>query len=118
MEEKERRIKIKKVEKYNEIVSEEQSKVVLNTGLMASGAIIGIFGAVCYAMSTNNSEQVINSLAAELNVGAGVLGLTGTAFSLKRLIQSISKKTLYEKEIDDLNMELDLDEEEKSRGAK
>ena len=118
MEEKERRIKIKKVEKYNEIVSEEQRKTVLNTALMASAAVVGVLGVVSGIVPPDFNDQTLNTLYGGFNIVASGAGIGGASYFLSRLMKSISKKTLYEKEIDDLNMELDLDEEEKSRGVK
>ena len=118
MEDKERRLKIKKIEKYNEIVSEEQRKTVLNTALMASAAVVGVLGVVSNMYPVEHTEQTLNTLTNGFNIVASGAGIGGASYFLSKLMKSISKKTLYEKEIDVLNMELDFDEEEKSRGAK
>lgn len=118
MEEKERRIKIKKIEKYNEIVSEEQRKIVSNTVLMASWAAVGAVAAAMNVYPPNFPEQTLKTLETGFDIVVFGAGIGGASYFLSKLMKSISKKTLYEKEIDVLNMELDFDEEEKSRGAK
>ena len=118
MEEKERRLKIKKIKKYNEIVSEEQRKTVLNTALMASAAVVGVLAAVSGIVPPDFNDQTLNTLYGGFSIVSSGAGIGGSMYFLKKLMESINKKTLYEKEIDDLNMELDFDEEDKSRGAK
>ena len=118
MEEKEKRLKIKKIEKYNEIVSEEQRKTVLNTALMASAAVVGVLGVVSNIYPAEYSEQTLNVLMSGFNIVASGAGIGGASYFLSKLMKSISKKTLYEKEIDDLNMELEIDDEDKLRGVK
>lgn len=118
MEEKERRLKIKKIEKYNEIVSEEQRKIVSNTVLMASWAAVGAVAAAMNVYPPNFPEQTLKVLETGFDIVVFGAGVGGASYHLSRLIKSIIKKTSYEKKVDDLNTELDFDEEEKSRGAK
>lgn len=118
MEEKERRLKIKKIEKYNEIVSEEQRKTVLNTALMASAAVVGVLAAVSGIVPPDFNDQTLNTLYGGFSIVSSGVGIGGSMYFLKKLMESINKKTLYQKGADDMRMELDLDEEEKSRGVK
>ena len=111
MTEKERKFKIKKIEKYNNQIGKEQMKIntTLGISILALATSINIFSKGISLVSINDY----------LNYFAGFATTATTIFSIEGMIQAISKKTLLEGKIEDLNDDLQYTEiQEKFKGSK
>ncbi len=99
MTDEERRFKVLKVEKYEKELSQE--KIL---------AIVSTVGLGCMALSS------VMAYTIEGMSVLGYLSLGVTTYNLHTMISSISKKTLLESKIDDINFELENEEKEEQRG--
>lgn len=105
-EEKEKRFKILKIEKYNEQIDEEKCKITIYAivlGAMATSIIS------CTVPLSLSRPLIFNEIMNALAVGVSV-------YSLKELISAIVKKTILTTKVEDLNAELDMLEDEESKG--
>ena len=106
-----RRFKIKKKTDYENIVSQEEKDIVGSVwrlGVCAAGLMLS----VCAIVIPFDLWLKI--------VGLVELGLASIGFGayLKRLIESISRKTMYEGKIEDINLELLMYDDEESKGMR
>ena len=105
MTETERRYKILKRTSYQEQISKEEKNATNETLLlgMAAAAALCTFSS---AANANTSEV--------LRLFDIILGIANTCFgakNLKRLIEAISKKTMLEGKVEDIDMDLAMDEQ-------
>ena len=120
MEEKERRLKIKKIEKYNEIIKKEKKEIVDGIVLTSLTAMIGALAITVFPLDLDFNKQTLEILTNSLLIAASAFGIGSSVYNFKGLVESICKKTLYEGKVNDLKTELDFDYDykENSRGAK
>lgn len=110
MTNEQKRFKIQKIESYKEQISEENKESTKKTFLfgLAAAAALCTFTAAANA-STDTASQVINA-------SWGVLNTSLSAYQLKGLIESISRKTNLQSKVEDICSELEMPENEESRG--
>ena len=108
MEEKERRLKIKKKEIVDGIV------------LTSLTAMVGALAITVFPLDLDFNKQTLEILTNSLLIALSAFGIGGSVYNFKGLVESICKKTLYEGKVNDLKTELDFDYDykENSRGAK
>ena len=112
MTEEQKRFKILKRTSYEEQIaqeSKEATKITFSLGLSAAAAIVIFLAA---------SQQGVGSTARIVETGLGLLNTGIGAYELKNLMQAISKKTMLEGKIDDIDTELEMFENNESRGMK
>ena len=108
MTEEEKRFKILKKESYEELKEKESKKVtksVFWTGVTSAFVVLSIFG-------INHFE------IPELGLYVGIVYSAHTVGNLKNVIEAICKKTMYESKIEDIDRELEMLEQNESRGMK
>lgn len=106
-----RRFKIKKKTDYENIVSQEEKEIVGSVwrlGVCAAALVLS----VCAIVIPFDLWLRIVGLV-ELGIGS-----IGFSAYLKRLIESISRKTMYEGKIEDINLELLMYGDEESKGMR
>ncbi len=105
MTEEQKRFKIKKRTSYEEQISKENKIAVMSTIFfgIAAGAVVSRF--TNYSIGGEFGESLIGT--ASSMIGAG---------SLKSLIEAISRKTMLEGKVEDINTELEMPENKESRG--
>ena len=110
MTEEQKKFKILKRTSYEEQISQE-SKVATNYtflfGLSALATILSF---------SNASQQDFSSTARMVETGIGLLNTGFSAYGLKNLMQAISRKTMLEGKVEDINVELEMPEKEERRG--
>ena len=112
MTEEQKRYKVLKRTSYEEQISQESKEATISTfwfGFSAAATIMAILFA---------SQQDVSSTARMIYTGLGLVNSGYGASKLNNLIQAISKKTMLEGKIDDINTELEMPEDEESRGMK
>lgn len=112
MTEEQKRFKITKRESYEKQISEENKTPTIITFLVgvSSAAIINLFSLAKDVDLSAKLVTICESLA---------LSITGiSAYNLKGLINAISKKTMLEGKVEDINTELEMSENNESRGMK
>lgn len=108
MTEQERRFKIEKRTSYEEQIEKNNEKIVI------AAIAVGLSGAaVCLTLP---SVDLSNFASNEAVVGCVCAVLGG--IDLKNLIESICRKVMYQSKIEDINTELEMLEQEESRGMK
>ena len=112
MTNEQKRFKIQKIESYEKQISEENKESVRKTFLfgLAAAAALCTFTAAAHA-NTDNPLQLVNISFGLANTGLG-------AYHLKGLIESISRKTNLQSKVEDINSELEMPENEESRGMR
>lgn len=112
MTEEQIRFKILKREKYEEQISQENKMVVDKTCLfgLAAAAAFCSFSEVSNA-NTEDMLRFFHWFLAVANTGFGV-------YHLKGLIEAISRKTMLQGKVEDINTELNMPKNEKSRGMR
>ena len=106
MTEEEKRFKILKKESYEKSIKGERNCVIadsLNTAIMAALAVLQLTG-----MFGDDLTNIIVGTAAS----------AGSMIWLANTINAICKKTLYEIKLEDTNRELEMLEQNESRGMK
>ena len=114
MTEEEKRFKILKKESYEELVKKERKDGAIygiTTGIGAA-ALILLGNIATEIISMGDLEELILSC-----VGMFAPGFV-TGESLFFTISSICKKTMYESKIEDIDRELEMLEQNESRGMK
>lgn len=108
MTEKQKKFKILKKESYEEQISKESKAATINTFL------IGFFSAatLCIFSEVSKSADLTSQL---IHAGYGLSAAGFTAYNLKGLIEAISRKTMLQGKIEDINTELDMPENKESR---
>lgn len=108
MTEEEKRFKILKKESYEELKEKENKKV---TKIVFWTGVTSIIVVTCiYEMS--------NFEISELGLLSGIVYSAYTVGNLKNVIEAICKKTKYESKIEDIDRELEMLEQNESRGMK
>lgn len=111
MTEEQKRFKILKKESYEEQISEENKRATIKTFLMgvsSAGVLLAISG-------LTKSANLTMALA---NMGLVFLNAGYAAYHLKALIDAISRKTMLQYKVEDINTELEMLENEESRGMR
>ncbi len=110
MTDEQKRFKIQKKESYEEQISQENKRSTQKTFLfgLAAAAALCNFTAVANA-KVDNVLQLVNFFLGLTNTGLG-------AYQLKGLIESISRKTNLQSKVEDINSELEMHENEESKG--
>ena len=112
MTDEQKRFKIQKIESYKEQISQEDKELTKKTFLLGFTAV----AAVCVFVA---APYVTDDTLRFTDIFMGVANISFIPVHLKRLIESISKKTNLQSKIDDINNELEMSEnEEKSRGMR
>ena len=108
MTEEERRFKILKKESYEELKEKENKKItkaVFWTGVTSIIVVTSIYTICC-------------SEIPEIGLLNGCMYSAYTVGNLKNVIEAICKKTMYESKIEDIDRELEMLEQNESRGMK
>lgn len=109
MSEEEKRFKIKKKESYESQITEEKRNAVVKTFLLGLWVIAACASYVSAARQ-NDAGLALYRLS---------LGMIDSGFAiskLKKLLESISRKTMLEGKVEDIVSELELSEIEEERG--
>lgn len=109
MTEEQKRFKILKRESLEDKISQEDKKITTKTFLTGFAAI----ATICGFLSAARSDEI--SFISAM-IGLGSVNTFFTSYQLKGLIEAIRRKTLLQGKIEDINTELKMPEEEKSRG--
>lgn len=112
MTEEQKKFKILKRTSYEEQISQENKESTKKTflfGLFAAAALCAFSTAAC--ANVDRTLGFINIFLGSVNTGLG-------AYNLKGLIESISKKTKLQMKVEDINSELEMPENEESRGMR
>lgn len=104
MTDEERRFKVLKVEKYEEQLEKMEFPLIVDT-LLCGGLAVGAVAVLCASGDLIPITVPISMIAGNV-----------AALKLKNMIQFITKKTLLESKIDDINFELENEEKEEQRG--
>ncbi len=110
MTEEQKRFKITKRESYEEQISEENKSAVLDTFVLGCFVI----GAICFLIKCSNLEP--NTIESVMYFLSGTLMSITSVLKVRELIETISKKTLLEDKLEQINAELEIPEAEESRG--
>lgn len=112
MTNEQKRFKIQKIESYKKQISEENKESTKKTFLFgfAAAAALCTFTAAAHS-NTNDALGLVNMSLGLVNTGL-------SAYHLKGLIESISKKTNLQSKVEDINNELEMPENEESRGMR
>ena len=107
MTNEQKRFKIQKIESYEKQISEENKEATKKTFLfgLAAAATLCFFAATAH-------DNINNAL----NMPFGLVSTGLSVYHLKGLIESISKKTNLQSKIENINSELEMPENEESRG--
>ena len=111
MTDEQKRFKIQKIEHYNEQISQENKEAIKHTFLLG---ISSVGAMVYYTAMPNERNEIIQYIY--LSLGLADMGLS--AYWLKNLIESISRKTNLENKVDDIKSELEMLEGKESRGMR
>ena len=110
MTNEQKRFKIQKIESYEKQISEENKEATKKTFLFGLAAA----AALCFFAATAH-ENIDNALRL-VNMPFGLVSTGLSVYHLKGLIESISKKTNLQSKVEDINSELEMPENEESRG--
>ena len=110
MVEEQKKFKILKRTSYEEQISQESKEATKNTFLFGLAAA----AALCFFTVTAH-ENTDNALRL-MHMSFGLLSTGLSVYHLKGLIESISKKTNLQSKVEDINSELEMLENEESRG--
>ena len=108
MTEEQKRFKILKRTSYEEQIAQESKEATKNT------TSFGLIAAITVMMLLLASEQDYGSISRIICAVLGLLESRYAAYRLKNLIQAISRKTMLEGKIDDIDTELEMLENEES----
>lgn len=111
MTEEQKKFKILKKESYEQQISKldkEKTTVTFLMGLSAAAALCA------FPLVAQFADSPIASVCA----GIGSIYATASAHRLKELMEAISKKTMLQGKIEDINNELEMPENEESRGMR
>lgn len=111
MTEEQKRFKITKKESYENQISQEKKKATYKTFLVGLSSAAAIVSYLALTKDIDTTER--------LALKAGSLFTTGsTVYYMKGVIEAISKKTMLEGKIEDINTELEMPENLENRGMK
>ena len=112
MTEQQKRYKILKRTRYEEQISHENKITNIRAlwlGLTASAAILGFL---------SSSQHDPGSTLRAINAGAGIITAGYSTYQLKNIIEAISRKTMLQGKIEDINTELAMSEMEEEKGRR
>ena len=109
MTEQERKLKVEKVEKYNELIDAE--KAIANRAFMLG--TVGLALGANFVAAGYVEEATVRAIL-DIIVGSGSITVGTT--SIYFMAQALSKKTMFEGKVEKLNEE--LNDEQKSRGSR
>ena len=112
MTEEERRFKIKKKESYEEQIKKECKNLNVTTYLC------GLSAATSVLMISATTQPNIDISTIAVDVGMAALTASLSAYHLKDLMLAISKKTMLESKIEDINTELEAPNNDENRGIR
>ncbi len=112
MTEEQKRFKVLKRTSYEEQISQESKDITKTTFFLGLSAAVAI---MMFLSATQQDAGVIEKLVEN---GLGSFETGYSAYLLKNLMQAISKKTMLEGKIDDIDTELEMFENNESRGMK
>lgn len=107
-----KRFKLEKIDNYKQQISQEERIAAHKTftfGLAAAGMACAFS-----EISNSNTNEVLRLI----DLCFGLLSTGVSAYSLKRIIESISRKTMLQGKVEDINFELNMVENDESRGMK
>ena len=112
MTNEQKRFKIRKIESYEKQISQENKNSTEQTYLLglAAAAALCTFSAAANA-NTNVVVRIIDILLGSANTVC-------SAYQLKLLIESISRKTNLQSKVEDIKSELEMSKNEESRVRK
>lgn len=105
MTDEQKRFKIQKIEHYNEQISQENKETIKNTFSLG----LAVAGTVCFFKTIPNVNY--NEAFQLICLSLGLANIGYSAYSLKNLMESISRKTNLQSKADDINSELEISEE-------
>lgn len=111
MTEEQKRFKITKKESYEKQISQEKKNATYRTflvGLSSAATLVGFL--------TATRDIGLSMRAACTAIGISNAGLA--AYGLRSVMESISRKTMLEGKIEDINTELEMPENLENRGMK
>lgn len=109
MEEEEKRFKVLKKISYEEQISKENKRITMNGFAFGLAAIVAIWSYTLGKDANNIYGKIIEYLVAS---GEVIIAIE----NLKVLIEAITKKTILDNKIEDINNELDILQMEESKG--
>ena len=120
MTNEEKRFKIVKVKKYEDELSKENRKAIINTFLMATSSLTAAsFLFVLINLGLWDLANINYPTLLKLLSGILVPAEMGLAISeLKDMVEAISRKTVLKAKIDEINDDLEFAEEEEKRGIR
>ena len=104
MTETEKRYKVLKKTSYNAQISNENKTITLRTflfGIASLATICAVANATRYTVDTELSTRIIE-------MTLGMIDTTYAAYNLKKMIESISTKTMLKNRIEDIDDELEI----------
>lgn len=110
MTEEQKRFKILKKESYEQQMSEENKRATGRTFLIGFSSALAVYSFLLASKS--------DGLTIKIYEGLGLLNAVYGAYQLKALMKAISKKTMLQGKIEDINTELDMPENEENRGMR
>lgn len=113
MTNEQRRFRIEKIDSYEQQISQEKKIAAKKTflfGLAAAGMACA-FSGVMISSNIEATESLVNLCIGLLNAGY-------SAYNLKGLIEAINRKTMLQGKVEDVNFELNMPENNESRGIK
>ncbi len=111
MTEEQKRFKILKRESYEEQISEESKRATIKTFIMGLSSAAALVTFLAASKSPDLTTKLADTGLGLLNAGYGV-------YHLKGLMEAISRKTMLQGKIEDINTELEMPENEESRGMR
>ena len=111
MIQEEKRYKIKQKTSYEEQLNKEKKEIVGETFFLGLSVLGTFLWYVNNGMSESELQQTMLNLSGILSGGCGIAWII-------ELMKSISKKTMLQIKIDDLNLELDNSDDKKSKGMR
>mgnify|MGYP004497205461 CR=1 FL=1 len=121
MTNEEKRFKIVKVKKYEDELSKENRKAIINTFLMATSSLTAasflfvLINLGLWDLANINIDTTLPKILSGILVPAEM----GLAISeLKDMVEAISRKTVLKAKIDEINDDLEFAEEEEKRGIR
>ena len=109
MAEEEKRFKVLKKISYEEQISKENKRITMNTFAFGLASIAAVW---CYTLGTDMNS--INGKITEYLLASGEVIIA--IQNLKVIVGAITRKTILDSKIEDINNELDMLQNEESKG--
>lgn len=111
MTEEQKRFKITKKESYENQISQENKKLINRTFLVGLSSAATLLGFLAATRDVGLSMRAACTAMGISNAGLAACGLKG-------VMEAISRKTMLEGKIEDINTELEMPENLENRGMK